>query len=48
MAAHNALARFMAAGKGGTPEGQEAYKKFMQAKEAYEKSLKGSTPGSAR
>lgn len=48
MEAHNALARLMAAGKGGTPEGQEAYKKLMQAKEAYEKSLKGSTPGSTR
>ncbi len=48
MEAHNALARLMAAGKGGTPEGQEAHKKFMQAKEAYEKSLKGSTPGSTR
>ncbi len=45
MEAFNAMARIMAAGKGGTPEGQEAHKKYMQAKEAYEKSLKGSTPG---
>lgn len=48
MEAYNAMAKLMAAGRGGTPEGQEAYKKFMGAKAAYEKSLKGSPPGSTR
>lgn len=40
MAAHNALSRLMAAGKGGTPEGQEAYRAMIKAKEAYEATLK--------
>lgn len=40
VAAQNALARLMVAGKGGTPEGQEAYRAMRKAKEAYEASLK--------
>jgi len=38
--AQNELFKLMAEGKGGTPEGQAAYRKMMQARERYEKSLK--------
>lgn len=40
MEAYNAMAKLMAAGKGDTPEGQEAYQKFSLAKEKYEDFLK--------
>lgn len=40
MEAYNAMTRLMAAGKGGTPEGKEAYQKFSLAKEKYDDLLK--------
>ncbi|MBN2578196.1 MAG: DNRLRE domain-containing protein [Pirellulales bacterium] len=39
MSAYNALAKLMAAGKGGTPEGQKAYQKMKYYKDLYEASL---------
>jgi hypothetical protein len=39
MAAHNAMAKLMAAVKGDTPEGQKAYADFIKAKNKYDASL---------
>jgi len=35
MSAYNAMTKLMAAGKGDTPEGKEAYRKFKKAKDEY-------------
>jgi hypothetical protein len=38
--AYNKLTKLMAEGKGDTPEAQDAYRKYKEAKDAYEKALK--------
>jgi len=47
MAAHNAMAKLMAAGKGDTPEGQKAYADFIKAKNKYDASLANEPSGKA-
>ncbi len=44
MDAHNAMARLMAAGKGGTPEGRQAYADFAKAKAKYDASVEQPLP----
>ncbi|GAB6143844.1 PKD domain-containing protein [Desulfocicer niacini] len=44
IAAYNALTSLMAAGKGDTPQAQEAYKKYKDAKDLYETALNTSKP----